>query len=494
MKVVLFNPPAEFTMREDISILPPLGLLYIGAILENGGHDVQIVDCMAEGWRKPQKKQNGEEVSYIVNIDDRYLAQLVKDLSKVVVGISCLFATSEQSTIDLAKRIKQINNGIIVVVGGTNATVRYEFLMQEQAIDYIILGEGDYVFNDFVTSIEKNEDVTTLQGLVYRNIDNQIRLTGGLNRVADLDKLPFPAYHLLRNSVEEYFQGNFAGLVLNKRVLPVCTTRGCVLNCVFCAGKNQFGLWRYRSPENVLAEIEHLKKDYNVREIAFTDSNINVNKNRFVKLLNLMDERKLNVNWIPWGGIFIKSFSPDIVGLMKKTGCHSVYLSVEHGNYEMQKYIGKIVPLDQTKAIINECRKHGIWTHGNFVLGLPGETRSGIQDCFDYAVKAKFDSVSFHIAIPLPGSRFYEEVKSKTDLNSQNLRFKTRDITWSPIDSNELSKTVKRLLVKFLLYKIISEMDPRSLIVRIGSINMQSLKLFMLNLKKFFGLFIRLFR
>jgi magnesium-protoporphyrin IX monomethyl ester (oxidative) cyclase len=494
MNVVLFNPPAQFTSREDISILPPLGLLYIGAILEKGGHHVQIVDCMAEGWRHPQKTQKGAEVSYDIGIDDAYLTRLIKDLSTGVVGISCLFATAEQCTMDLARRIKRINNRIKVVVGGTNATVRYERLMQELSIDYIVLGEGDYVFNTFVTSIEKGEDVTTLTGLVYRDNDHQIHVTTGVNRVSNLDELPFPAYHLLANSVEEYFQGNFAGLVLNKRVLPVCTTRGCVINCVFCAGKNQFGIWRHRSPENVIAEIEYLKTKYNVKEIAFTDSNINVNKHQFVKFLNLMDERKMNVNWVPWGGIFIKTFSPDIVGLMKKTGCHSVYLSVEHGNLEMQKYIGKIVPLNQVKAIVAECRKYGIWTHGNFVLGLPGETHASINDCFDYAVKAQFDSVSFHIAIPLPGSRFYEEVKTSIDLNSQNLRFKTREITWSPLDCDDLSKTVKRMLVKFLFCRMLSELHPRSLVLRLRSCNVQSLKLLTLNMQKFFGLFFRLYR
>ena len=267
-----------------------------------------------------------------------------------------------------------------------------------------------------------------------------------------------------------------------------------MINCVFCAGKKQFGNWRSRKPENVLQEIELLMAKYGIQEIAFTDSNININKNRFKKMLELMDEKKLNISWMPWGGIFIKTFSTELVGLMKKTGCHSVYLSVEHGNPEMQKYIGKIVPMEKARTIIDECREYGIWTHGNFVLGLPGETRSTMHECLDYSIKANFDSVSFHIAIPLPGSRLYDELKVESTLDGQDLRFKTRKITWAPLSSDELTKEVKRYLVVFVLHKILSELNPRSIVQRIRSYNKQNFKLFRLNAERSMELFFRLFR
>ncbi len=483
MKVVLVNPPSSYIPQEVISVSPPLGLLYLGAVLEQSGHYVRVVDVIAEGWRKPEIVKKNGKTSYCIDISNEHLSELVNGFDCDVFGISCLFVTTERTTLELAQKVKKLKPSVKVVVGGVNASARNDFLMECEAVDCIVIGEGEHALKDLISAWEGGGDVDHIKGLVYRK-DGVVVRNEGINCVENLDELPFPAYHLLGNSMEEYFQGNFEGLFLEERVLPMCTSRGCVLNCVFCAGAKLFGKWRPRSPENVLREIEFLKEKFGVKEIAFTDSNINLDPMRFTKLLHMLDERKLGITWMPWGGIFAKTFSADLIKLMKATGCHSIFMSVESGDPDMQKYIGKIVPLELARSIASECRKYGIWTHGNFVLGLPGETRKTMKRSFQYAKKAGFDSVSFFIAIPLPGTRYYEQIGSGQLQNKESLRFRTRDITWTEISAEELTSTIRRFVISYAIFKVTTELFPWRLVERLCGLDARSRKMFALNIRR----------
>ncbi len=477
MKVLLINPPSPYSAREAVTILPPLGLLSIGAVLEASGHEVRILDAMARAWRRPVTVDRDGEALCEIPLEESYLKALLARLEPQVVGISCLFATAEESTLALARTLRRLRPELIIIVGGTNASVRHAAMMRERAIDYVVLGEGEHAVRALLALLERGEDPASLGGLAYRRGD-EVLLAPGLHRVESLDELPFPAYHLLEVPVEEYFQGNSGGLSVEARVLPILTSRGCVLNCAFCAGRKLFGKWRARAPARVLEELEELQRRYGIREVAFIDSNVNLDRRRFTELLRLLEERALGLKWIAWGGIFVRTFDPALVAAMKRTGCYATFLSVEAGDPAMQRYIGKIIPLEKTRAIVAEFRRHGIWTHGNFVIGLPGETEASMQRSFGYATAADFDSVSFHIAIPLPGSRFFDEVMAGHAFAPGDLRFKTEKITWSAFRGEELSRTVQRFMLRFVLQKALRELGPRRFLQRLRSLDRHNLKLY----------------
>jgi radical SAM superfamily enzyme YgiQ (UPF0313 family) len=157
-------------------------------------------------------------------------------------------------------------------------------------------------------------------------------------------------------------------------------------------------------------------------------------------------------------------------------------MSVESGDSDMQKYIGKIVPLELTRRIASECRKFGIWTHGNFVVGLPGETRETMKSSLRYAKKVGFDSVSFFIAIPLPGTRYYEQIGSGRLLDKDMLRFRTRDITWTEISAKELTSTIRRFVISYAIFKVITELLPWHLVERLRGLDARSRRMFALNI------------
>lgn len=446
--------------------MPPLGILYIGAVLEKTGHQIKIVDCVAQNWENPQKFKKDGETIYRFDVEKDFWPNLFSEFQPELIGITNLFATSENICLELAGKLKNYLPQVKIIVGGTNASSRAKFFLEQRQIDFVICGEGEYALKDLIKCLEDKKDYTHIQGLCYKK-NSQPVITDSFSWIPNLDELPFPAYHLLTNSVENYFHGLVPMFFINKRLLIAVTSRGCVRNCVFCSGMKNLGRWRARSPENVIAELVYLKKNFGIKEIAFFDANISVQKERYVKIMNLMKEYKLNLKWVPAGGIYVDTFTTDLIKLMRETGCHSMNLAVEHGDPQMQEYIGKIVPLEKVKSIVEECRRQGIWIHGNFVLGLPGETKESLERCLEYAKKADFDTVSFFIGTPLPGSRLYEEISNRKNLQTENLRFLSKKIWWTDMDPNYLMATIKKFMLAFLKHRIINELKPKYIFQRI---------------------------
>lgn len=483
MKILLINPPAEMLKQEGIGMAPPLGLLYVGAVLEKSGHEIKIIDCVTQNWKRPKKFQKNGEIIYLLDVEDCYLENFIKKFKPEVVGIANIFATSEKYCLEIAKKIKDYDKEIKVVIGGTNASARAEHLLGGD-VDFVIKGEGEYAMRDLVSCLENKKNYEHIAGLCFKKATKHF-VSQSFNWVENLDELPFPAYHLLETGMDAYFQGNFPSFLVHKKMLTAVSSRGCVRNCVFCSGMKHLGMWRARDPKNVIKELIFLKEQFGIKEVAFVDPNIGLDRNRFIKLLELMEKSELNLYWTPNGGIYIQTFTPDLIKLMRKTGCHTVYLAIEHGDPEMQKYIGKIVPLEKVKDIVKECKKYGIWTHGNFVLGLPGETPESLEKCFDYAKQAKFDSIAFFIGTPLPGSRLYDEISQKKDLQSENLRFLSKNIWWTEMDPEFLLVTVKKFMIAYAKFKMLDDLKPVNLFLKVKNFRLFHLKIYLKTVKRF---------
>lgn len=485
MNVLLINPPAEFLKIEGHQSLPPMGLLYIGACLEKEGHHVKIVDCVAHNYDHPQYLIKNKEKIIRLDVPKGYWETLFKEFKPDFIGISNLFSCGEAICKELSKKLKALQPKAKIVLGGTNASVRAEYLLQDYNIDFVVIGEGEEITSKFLKVYEKSKTYDSLPGLAYRKGGKIVRNRGG-NWIENLDNLPLPGYHLLQNSMENYFQeGLFGGFSLNKRLCTVGTSRGCMLNCIFCSGKNNFGRLRVRSPENVIKEIEYMINKYNVKEIAFIDSNINFYIDRFEKIIQLMKERNFNINWTPFGGIYVKSFDKRLLKIMKETGCHSICLAVEHGDSRMQEYIGKIVPLEKVQEIVIESEKLGIWTHGYFVLGLPGETKESLNQCINYAKKANFDSIGFTIGTPLPGSCLYEQVKEKYHINIDELNFYSKRVRWTEMEYSYLRKKLKVFMLHYIIFKICQNLAPKSIWLHIRSLKTEKAKIYKRALQRF---------
>lgn len=466
-KVLLINPSIDLYPGELVSVIQPLGLAYIAAVLEKEGHQVNILDCLALGWRKPIKvKRNGKPVRRLSPGED-YISKYIKEFGPQIIGISNLVTPTEKETLQLAALVKRLLPRVPVVVGGANASLMANLLIKDKNIDFVVVGEGENTMKELVSTLEKKKSLHKINGLVFKE-GKKVVVNPKRELIKNLDELPFPAWHLL--PMEEYFHGQPAGLLYkNERFGTVLTSRGCPNSCSFCTNEAMWSRnWRARNVENVMKEIRLLKEIYGIKEVQFIDSNMSVDKNRFKMLCQELFKEKMY--WYPGGGIAVLTIDLSMVSLIAKSGCYAFCLGIEHGDFGMQKRIGKVVPLEATKKLVAAGKKEGIWMHGNFIVGLPGETKETARKSLEYAIEADLDAVSFFTALPLPGSRVYKELVKKTKIDADKTRFYITKVSCSDLSSAQIDKIVKESFKKFLKFRVKKEFTSLQFIQRIARI------------------------
>ncbi|MGZ4869593.1 MAG: B12-binding domain-containing radical SAM protein, partial [Halobacteriota archaeon] len=248
MEVLLVNPPDITSKYKDVLGLtaPPLGLAYIGAVLEENNVKVTILDAPALDM---------DFQSY-----QREIAKKHVDL----LGVQTTTPTIKQA-LAVGKITKELYPDCMVTMGGYHATFMPEQVLRENDfVDVVVRHEGEYATLELVDAIENEKPLRNIDGINYRDGDRLVE-TPKRRPIEDLDALPFPARHLLPMS--EYM------LFGRKQVLAtmICS-RGCPMGCSFCASSAMHGRKvRFRSPENAADEMERVVDEYKVRMVGFMD-------------------------------------------------------------------------------------------------------------------------------------------------------------------------------------------------------------------------------
>lgn len=401
MKVLLAQPRSTYHKDLPLVVQMPLGLCYLAAVLRKKGHQVKILDCLAEGYAN--KETSGDMITY--GLSDADTVRKIEGFKPDVVGCSALFSLQYNNTKHLCRLVKGINPGIITVVGGMHATVKPREALSDTNTDFILQGEAEYTFSELIDALENNKDYSTIDGIGYKS-KNDIQIKRKEKFIEDLDELPFPARDLL--NIDAYFKAGLAhGFALtSKRNVNLITSRGCPGGCVFCtihliAGRR----FRARSPENVLAELQQVKKEFGVKHVQFEDDNLTFNIERAKKIFQGMIDMKLNLKWNPPSAVALWRMDKETLDLMKKSGCYYVKFAVESGS---QRVLNEVIkkPQDLSRAIplIKYARKIGMRVGSFFVVGLPGETKEEIQESFEFPYKVKLDWVEYSLATPHYGT------------------------------------------------------------------------------------------
>jgi radical SAM superfamily enzyme YgiQ (UPF0313 family) len=191
------------------------------------------------------------------------------------------------------------------------------------------------------------------------------------------------------------------------------------------------GKYRYRSPENVICEIEELVNGYGVSEFNFNDDLFTANKKRLERFCELIIEKQFDIHWVCMSRA--DYIHPEILKLMKKAGCGKIAMGLESGSQTVLNAMNKHVDLHKSLEAVREIKKTGIKVGVSFVIGHIGETEETIKETIKLAKKCNPDTVAFFQASPYPGTEFYRMVKEAGYLRP--------DIRWSDfaIVSNQIS-------------------------------------------------------
>lgn len=370
------------------SVLPPLGLLYLGAALEKAGYHVDIFDTQFYGWGVKEATQ--------------YCQNLKPD----AVGVYCNTSNYHRA-LEMAEEIKA-KLDIPIIFGGPHATIRPLEVLGNNQVDYVVFGEGEVTIVELLDVLSNKYPALKLadvHGIGFKS-NGELVINSGRELIGDLDSLPFPARHLVpmdkyRPSPNQY-----------KR-LPMTTMmagRGCPFNCNFC---NVEKIWtrryRCRSVRNVIDEIKHLIKNYGIKEVSFWDDIWGVNKEWIREFCDTVIKEKLDLTWSC--ECRVDTVDREILGEMKKAGCWCIFFGVESLDEEILVAINKRITLEKINNALRWTREVGIESRANFILGLPKETPEKVKKMLKTLCRLNPDYVKFNILTPYPETTIYKEAK-----------------------------------------------------------------------------------
>lgn len=423
-KVLLVVP--NFSWRDaDTNILwhyIPYNLCMLASMIE-ADYQVQILDANKE-------KLSLEEFS-----------NRVKNINPQVVGVGILMDYFGRTGHMVMEAVKKVSPEIITVLGGVYATTNSMKAIKDINIDYLIAGEGEYAFRDLLYAINVGE-VPKLSGIYYRK-DGKIVGEGLTVYAEQLDELPFPAYHLI--DFPSYAVNVERKGVDRPAALPyarIVTSRGCIFNCCFCQVKNITGnKFRFRSAENVLAEIDWLIKEYRIKSIIFDDDNWFIDRKRAKDILEGLAKRNIKHKALNIAAFYLDD---ELLELLKNSGCDHLALAVETGSVRvMNEIIHKPLDLEQAKRVVKKAKELGIYVVANFIVGFPGETWNEIMETIKFIEEFDADYSKIFNATPLPHTKMYEIAKSMNAIidgyDSENIDWRRGWIETDEFTANDLT-------------------------------------------------------
>jgi anaerobic magnesium-protoporphyrin IX monomethyl ester cyclase len=383
--VVLINP--LWTKRKGNiwrkvgGCLPPLGLGYIASACERRKISVTVIDANAE------------------NLDNDQIVARLRGLKFEFVGISATTITLNPA-LRLAEEIKRNFTSCTMVFGGVHATVDPDSVIKHAAVDYVLRGEAEQSFPTLLLSANPS----LIAGLTYKTAAGVVH-NPPAPRIADLDSLPQPAWHLLPVNLYRPSLGNY------KRLpgVGMIASRGCPGKCTFCFVGTHGETVRRRSARRVVDEIKYLRDHNGIREVSFYDDNFTTSKAFVLEFCSLLADEKVKISWTCSSRV--DTVNEQILKTMKLGGCHQISYGVESADEEILKNLNKRIQLPQVKETIRLTRLAGIEAKIFLMFGAPGETVDSINTTLRFAVETKADGFIVSIATPFPGTQMLDWAK-----------------------------------------------------------------------------------
>jgi len=399
-RAIIINPPnpTGYTSNKDsmggfgqlygsgAPPAPPLDLPYLAAYLHQAEVPLTIIEAGAEKWSIAQSLEHINNLG--IKLDESL----------------CLVRTSIPTIdwdLDFCLALKTECRPAGIALTGSPVGALSSRIQQDANIDFAISGEPD----DTVLELINGADLDAILGLSYRNEDNHWVENQQRPFQKDLDKLPEPAWDLFPHEKYIIPRSSNTGIL---KFLPMLASRGCPFGCNYCPYPVGQGLkWRFRSPSNVVDEIEHLIEKYHVEYILFRDPMFSARKKRVQEICEEIIRRKLKVSWRC--ETRIDCLDEATIDAMARGGCTGVNFGVESIDPDVQKAVERtpITP-DEIRHNLHLLHKHGIQTFAFFVVGLPGDTFRTILDSLDFATSIDVGYIQFTVSTPFIGTKLHK--------------------------------------------------------------------------------------
>lgn len=433
MKVSLLNVPYNVVaegkgskLKGNFATWPPLGLGYVAGSLIQAGHDTNILDANA------LQLTHKEIISYL------------KQQSPEIIGISSVLATRHHTT-ELLQALKK-EFDVPIFLGGQLASSFPEATLNENPdLDFVTIGEAEQTIAEAISSIEKNKDLSEVNGLCIRTKDT-LKRTPPRALIKDLDRLPPPPWDQIDFTL-------YKPLPLNYKKLPISSylsSRGCpYAQCTFCFESGEAApKYRRHSPERTISDIKTLVEKHKVKEICFWDDIFLINEKWIDRFSELWQQEKLDIPFQAYA--YVRTTTRTMLEKVAKLGCWNLFYGLESGNQDLLDNIKKGFNLDQARQVIKWTHELGMDTRCSFVLGLPGETPEKAMKTADFAVELDCTFAQFHTCFPEYGTDIYNMLAAEGQIvNTFEGRTNPQYVPPGYKDAKELQAAIKKAYRKF---------------------------------------------
>ena len=349
-----------------------------------------------------------------------------------------LFTSSLGLRVDLkiAEMMKDANPQLKVAFVGPPVTIEPEKALQNNVVDFVVRREFDYQ----IAAYANGNPLEQLPGVSFRNNSSIVHNPEG-RAIENLDDLPWVTKTYKRDLDITRYNVPF----LHHPYISLYTSRGCPAMCTFCLWPQTHSghRWRLRSSDDVAAEVRYALNAFpEIKEIFFDDDTFNYRKARTLELCAKLKPLKFT-----WSCTSRVTTDYETLKAMKESGCRLLIVGYESGDPQILKNIKKGATIEMALRFTEDCKKLGLVIHGDFIVGLPGETRETIRRTIDFAKRLDTETIQVAIAHALPGTELYDYGAQNGLINlsmADEAGHQLPNITYPGLDEAELVDAVER--------------------------------------------------
>jgi len=333
-----------------------------------------------------------------------------------------------------------------IFIGGSHVYLDYKYLLEKFAefVDFAVLGETENNISQIIANLGNRNGLSPLGAVVLKeDINKQVFP----DRIEDINGIDFPDY------------GCFESVRRNNTTMdyyPILTSRGCPYSCIFCAGPKISGKkWRFRSPENVVEEIELAFKKYKTKNLEIFDDNFLLDKARAMSIMELILKRDIKMRLRFGNGVRADKLDDEIVGIMKRVGLYEVGIGIESADPEIFRSIKKGEDFEKIKQAISLLKKYDINLGGSFIIGLPNATlKKDIKSIkFVNRIGLNWKYVAWCYFTPYHYTEAYEMIKNEISADTIEKSYKRGHFTANYIQTKNYSLE-ERIIVRSVASRI----------------------------------------
>ena len=432
-RVLLVAPAGDLTHI----LTPDLGIGYVAAALREAGYTVDFIDIKRD-------KVKPEE-----------LARRVKEKNYIMAGVKA-FSPFLPEINEVIKTIKASSPDIKVVLGGPHPTYAREYALKScHEADAGIIGEGEKPIVALAKAFCNGNDTSSIESIIYRNSDNEVKTNPPGSGFQDLEALPLPAWDLMDPRLYRSYE-NFWYFSKGKTTANISISRGCPFSCTFCSDFMNYGKSvRYRSLDRTIEEITMLKNDYGVDELHITDSIFTVNKKFVHRFCDTLVQKNLKMHWATIDGVRLDTLDSELLAAMEGAGCYGTSVGIESGSPRVLDFMKKGITKEKIEEKLNLIKETtDFLVQGLFIIGYPTETRESIEETIEFAARLPLHMAVFSPFRLTPGTEVAKYVEDNEPESTPDWSGQTMErIKYIPkgLTREELQKFHKKAYRTFYL-------------------------------------------